>query len=498
MNKTNTHDSGRVSRVGVSFLFLLSFLVGCVFMYFAFPWATEALHDHDESHSEAHEHEHDHEHEHEHEQEHEHEELLGLSVQALANIGLYVEEEYTLELSAQDYVATTVFPGVVSYKPGRSLVDIPSPVDGVVTKIYAEEGDLLYPGAPLFEVQPTHKEIASCQLELLSLLQKSDVLESERQRLGNLEAGIAPKSQREIQLQIQENNASIEAQKQSLRFLGVPLKVIEETLIQNRELLTTLIVRTPTVTEDGRSLAINVGSSPAVENTPLSRDARVVPILEKLSVEKGQTVSLGSSLCAVSNLSTVTIEGRGFESDIGALNAAFGSQSPIKAKFRAPGAGTEVDTIEGLTIRSVSNRLDETSHTFSFFIELDNYLLEPESRGEGVYKPNWRFKPGQRCDLEAPTTTLSNVFVVPTSAVAQDGIESFVYEYAGEEDGMPLWRRRSVSIARQTTREIALRNDGSLSSGMRIAKSGAFQLYMAENSGEGKLQSSCSCGDHEH
>ncbi|MBQ5790175.1 MAG: hypothetical protein IIW01_07780, partial [Thermoguttaceae bacterium] len=59
---------------------------------------------------------------------------LALSELALANVGIAAGDAGTLVLQPSEYRKTFSFPGYVRYKPGRSLVGVPSPATGIVTK----------------------------------------------------------------------------------------------------------------------------------------------------------------------------------------------------------------------------------------------------------------------------------------------------------------------------------------------------------------------------
>lgn len=505
------------SSVRRSFItFIVAFLIGGTFTYFMFKTHSNLLlsQSHSES-PERHEgnaNDHDHqseEGEHEHEHEHEHDALV-LSPQALANIGLEPGEAGVIELKATDFKKRLSFPGFVRYRPGRSLIEVPSPASGVVTKIYAEEGEALCPGEPLFEIQLTHEELTSCQLELLSLLSKRDLLASEQERLSRIATGMEPKTQREIELQTQENEAAISAQKQALLFLGVSEQILEETIIQQRRLLTSLLVRVPELEKS--SVGIKLESSEVHQLNGEDHFQKVDHFqqLEKNLVEKGQTVSLGDALCIVSDLRELWIEGKAFESDEATVNSAYSRQSHVTAIFPKAIKDEQFETVSNLSIRSVSNRIDAASRTFSCFIDLKNYTLnnpkdihnnsESDELETKTKAPllNWRFKPGQRCEIELETETLSNVFVTPVGAVAQEGIESMLFEYIGEEDGNPIWHKRPVVVLYQNSHNVVVANDGSIKEGARVARKGAQQLYIALTNGSGKLQSSCPCGDHDH
>lgn len=502
-------------------VFLTAFLIGGVSVYFAMPLLPSTLggscnHEHVLEEDAGHNHEDagevcELEHIHTEEgDEREGIDVLALNLQALTNIGIEQGESGMITLAPSDFSKYFSFPGYVRYKPGHSLIDVPAPASGVVTRIYAEEGEALCPGEPLFEIQLTHEELASCQLELLSLLRKQDLLESENERLSRLAEGIEPRAQREVELQLKENASAMETQKQALRFLGVSEQALKDTVVKNRNLLTTLIVRVPQLDLNSSGVVLEFTDVHTIHSKDHFREIEHYLQLEKLFVEKGQTVSLGDSLGVVSDLRELWIEGKAFESDQGLINDAYSQRKKIRAVFNNALDFGAPDLVEDLSIRSVSNRLDSMSRTFACYIDLKNYVLNsPEDliderkleNNEATSKApllNWRFKPGQRCEIEIKTETLSDVFVVPVSAVAQDGNQSFLFEYVGNENEKPIWRKRPVVVAHRTSREVVVANNGSIKVGAKIAKRGAHQLYIALTSGGGQLQSACPCDDENH
>ena len=253
------------------------------------------------------------------------------------------------------------------------------------------------------------------------------------------------------------------------------------------------------------------------------------------------------------------IEGRAFESDEPLVNAALAEGRPVSAIF-VGAAGTDAprETVGPLAFRSVANQLDANARAFACYVELQNYLLDaaphncattgahshphpnpetgvphshphPEDDAEHVHshsendatptsvaeaaatdasaeaaetcddaapRLNWRFKPGQRCELAVETETLQNVFVVPVAATAQEASETFLFEYDGTSDGKRIWRKRPVRVLHQTASEVVVANDGSIKPGAKIANRGAYQLYVALTNGGGKLQAACDCGEH--
>ena len=475
---------------------------------------------------------------------------LALSELALANVGIAAGDAGTLVLQPSEYRKSFSFPGYVRYKPGRSLVGVPSPATGIVTKIYVEEGAALCPGQPLFELRLVGEELATAQLELTALLRKRDRLASEEKRLADLKEGIAPREQREIALEKAENEAAIAAQKDALRFFGLPEATIEEVVVAKRTLVTSLTVCVPTFSDDASSFdpASTVHFEPPTHEHFAEKPH--FHQLEKTLVEKGESVSIGAPLCVVSDLRELWIEGRAFESDEPLVNAAFAEGRPVSAIFvGAAGTDAPQETVGPLAFRSVANKFDANARAFACYVELENYLLDaaphncavsashshphpnPEtgvphshphseddashlhSHSENDAKPattaevaetcddaaprlNWRFKPGQRCELAVETETLQNVFVVPVAATAQEASETFLFEHVGNADGKRIWRKRPVRVLHQTASEVVVANDGSISPGAKIANRGAYQLYVALTNGGGKLQAACDCGEH--
>ena len=477
---------------------------------------------------------------------------LALSELALANIGIAAGDAGTLVLQPTEYRKTFSFPGYVRYKPGRSLVGVPSPATGIVTKIYVEEGAALCPGQPLFELRLVGEELAAAQLELTALLRKRDRLASEEKRLADLDAGIAPREQREIALEKAENEAAIATQKDALLFFGLPQETIEEVVVAKRTLVTSLTVCVPSFSDDASSF--DPESTVRFEPPTHEHFAEKPHFhqLEKTLVEKGESVSLGAPLCVVSDLRELWIEGRAFESDEPLVNAALAEGRPVSAIFvGASGASAPRETVGPLAFRSVANQLDANSRAFACYVELENYLLDaaphscatvgshdhphpnpetgvphahphPEDDASHAHshaeiaevaatvanaeetstcadaapRLNWRFKPGQRCELAVETEILENVFVVPVDATAQEASETFLFEQAGTSDGKRIWRKRPVRVLHQTASEVVVANDGSIPSGAKIANRGAYQLYVALTNGGGKLQAACACGNH--
>ncbi|MDO5580518.1 MAG: efflux RND transporter periplasmic adaptor subunit [Planctomycetia bacterium] len=445
-------------------------------------------HDHGEAEKSGHE---DHDHEAE---ERENADRLSLDDASLFNIGIKNESVLTLKL--QEYRKSFRMPGIVREIPGRSINNIAAAVSGIVTGVSVKQGDALCPGGPLLEIRLTHEEAIQCQTDLITLLQKQDVIRMETERLASLAEGIVPKRQRELLLEKVSNDAAIQAQKNLLKIHGFTEKMIEENIVGKREAVTRLIVRVPEINENG----IAVQTS---EQHSSNGEKEHYQILEKLLVNKGDSVRLGDILCQISDLRTLQIEGKVFAANESIVNDAFLKQSPAAAIFADAVKTDSYQTIEQLKIARVDSFINQETQTVSCWINLPNRKLtlsdgkanssNLSSCGEKTI--SWRFKPGQRCELAIGYETIKNCFVLPPEAIASDRSNAYLFELTGIREGKKVWTKKPVRILYRASDAVVVANDGTIRPGMKAASTGAEQLYTALGSGSGKLQSAC---EHDH
>ncbi|MDO5565334.1 MAG: efflux RND transporter periplasmic adaptor subunit, partial [Planctomycetia bacterium] len=419
---------------------------------------------------------------------------LSLDDASLFNIGIKKDGELTLKL--QQYQKSFRMPGVVREIPGRSINNIAATVSGIVTKVEAKQGDSLCPGAPLLEIQLTHEEAIQCQTELIALLQKQDVIRMEEERLGSLAEGIAPKQQRELLLKKISNDAAIQSQTNLLKIHGFTDSMIAETVIGKRQAITHLVVRVPEINEDGITAQTK-------EQHSGSDKKEHYQILEKLLVNKGDSVRMGDILCQISDLRTLQVEGIVFASNESIVNDAFLNQSPVTAIFADAVKADTRQRIEDLKIARIDSFISQETQTVSCWINLRNskLALTDEKVSPSVVSPchdktiSWRFKPGQRCELAIGYETIKDCFVLPPEAVATDRSNAFVFDLTEIHEGKKVWTKKPVRVLYRASDAVVIANDETIRPGMKIAKTGAEQLYIALGSGSGKLQSAC---DHDH
>lgn len=437
--------------------------------------------------------------EHEHD-EHEHNGEIALDDAALANLGIDADGILTLEPAT--FHQSYTIPGTVVPIPAKTLIRLTAPVSGTIAALEAQPGETLCPGEPVLEIALTHADAIDCQSKLLELLEARDILELEEKRLQPLDPGVAPQAQRELNHRKIANDAQIKIQRDLLNIHGITDAMIDETVIAKRETITRITIRVPEV--DASSVTRLHENAHADDSR--HDDGAHYLVLERLPVERGFSVEVGDTLCEISDLRALEIEGVTFASDESALNRALLDQSPVTAVFADPVNVGRRQVVSGLKLDRIDNRIDSAAQSLGCRVKLPNYRLETPPAPDGAipaFEPggkesiHWRFKPGQRCDLEVSSGALENVFVLPPEAVAFEPARAVVFEYLGECEGKKEWRPVSVHVVDRSRRAVAVApDDEHLPAGTKIARTGAARLLVASGAG-GKLQSACG-HDHSH
>ncbi|MGE3410155.1 MAG: efflux RND transporter periplasmic adaptor subunit [Pirellulales bacterium] len=375
---------------------------------------------------------------------------LQLSQQARDSIGLREGE-----VALSTFQRTITVPGTVAERPGWSKFDIIAPMTGFVVKILHTEGEAVAPGQPLFELRLTHEDLVQSQADLLKTAEELDVVKKEIARLEAITQGvIAPKTILERKYELQKLGAVSHAQRQSLLLHGLTESQVDD-IVKNRKLLSTLVVR-----------------APGQEGTmPLSSE-NVILQLQELKVERGQHVQLGDSLAMLADHAELLIEGEAFEQDSPQVTQAVERGAPVSAvlEFKTESAGQ----VEGLHIAYVANRMDAESRTLHFYVTLPNKIVRDTRTANGRRFVEWRFKPGQRMQLQVPVEEWADRIVLPADAVAQDGVENYVFRSNGDH-----FDRQAVRVEYRDPHSVVVANDGSLFPGEAIALSAAQQLQLA-------------------
>lgn len=376
---------------------------------------------------------------------------IELSAQARRNIGLVMRE-----VALGSFTRTISVPGIVVERPGRSTIQVTTPMTGIVTRIYVGEGESIEPGQQLFDLRLTHEEIVQAQADLLRTAEELDVVAREIKRLETVTAGgaLPGKALLERQYEQQKLEAVNRSQQQALLLHGLSKNQVED-ILKNRSLLQNVVISAPTATMD----KLSSGSDKLFQ-------------AQTLKVAPGQHVNAGDSLATLIDYEILFIQGGAFEHDAKAIRRA--AQKGWKATALSDTDGNDVERIEGLDFLYLSSKVDSETRTLDFYVTLPN-KLETNSNASGESKfLDWQYRPGQRMQLLIPVETWTDRIVVPVGAIAQDGVETYVFSANGDH-----FDRRPVHVEYRDDQSAVIANDGAVFPGDIIAMNGAQQLQLA-------------------
>lgn len=396
---------------------------------------------------------------------------LELSKQAIRNLGL--SEETIRPIKLETFRRSITVPAVVVERPGRSRVQVATPMTGVVTHVHAVQGEAVEPGSLLFQIRLTRADLVNSQTDFLRTLGELDVEEREVARLQQVtnSGAIAGKVLLERQYARDKLNANLGAQRESLRLHGLSGKQVDQ-IERDRRLLRELQIFAPSVDSHGEEelrLAQRVISAGYVKG---EQPKHIGPlILQNLAVHKGQSINAGETLCILTDYEELFIEGLAFEQDLRELRKA--SQRGWKADAILEESGADKRVIKGLEFAYLANQVDTQSRTMKFYVHLPNEVAK-DLRADGDRYVEWRYVPGQRMELRVPVEEIPEQIVVPVDAVASEGAETFVFQQnGGHFDRVP------VHVKYRDQYSAVIDTDGSLFPGDVIAMRGAHQMQMA-------------------
>ncbi len=383
---------------------------------------------------------------------------IQLADQARRNIGLR-----TGEVTVGEFVRTVTVPGIVGERPGRTVIRVAAPLTGVVTDVFAQPGQAVKPGDPLFILRMNREEIVQAQIAYLQTLEAIAVETAEIERLAEAvgKGAVARNVSLEHEYERQKLEARARAEREALLLLGLSGEQAD-AIARDRRLLQEFRVVAPTPhneTADEHARGAD-GGTQASPSVPL--------VFDELAVRKGDAVSAGAQLCTLADMSVLFLEGRVFERDAPALTRAAENGWTVSA---APEEGG--DAVTGLEISHVENRVDAATRTIVFHAFLPNAVLHETVHGERRF-PTWRFKPGQRMRVRLPVEKWEDRIVLPAEAVAEEGPDSFAFVENG-----PRFDRRPVHVEYRDGEQVVVANDGTLFPGDVVALNGAHQLLMA-------------------
>ncbi|NQV23248.1 MAG: efflux RND transporter periplasmic adaptor subunit [Rhodopirellula sp.] len=402
---------------------------------------------------------------------------LELSEQALGNLGL--TSDYIQPVKLTTYRRSITVPAVITERPGRTRLQVATPMTGVIRHVHAVAGEAVKPGTLLFEIRLTHEDLVLAQTSFLQTLGELDVERREIVRLTEAtKTGAIPRVKLlEREYASEKLEALLSAQQEALRLHGLSTEQVEQ-IAATRRLLRELQVFAPSPDEHSenelklaRRQVQPVVFQPAAKLPNPAGDAAPL-VISELRVHKGQSVDAGETLCTLSDYSKLNVEGLAFEQDAGSIAAAAQRQWTVRAVFEEP--NNQRQTLDDLPIIRLSNEIDTVSRTLHFYVALPNWIESKTESEDGRYFVGWRYRPGQRLQLEVPIEEWPNEIVLPVESVTKEGAEFYAFQQNGDH-----FDRVAVHVKYRDQSTVVIANDGTLFPGDVVAWRCAHQMQMA-------------------
>jgi hypothetical protein len=310
------------------------------------------------------------------------------------------------------------------------------------------------------------------------VLGQQEVENRELARLEKVAAGaVAGRVLLEREYERDKLNALLNAQREALRLHGLSEEQVE-WIVKERKLLRETPVIAPLLHAD---VSVHHDAEPAPTPREIAPGGGAAPeephahqrrfVVEELAVQPGQAVEAGQKLAVLADFEDLLIEGRAFEQEADELVRAAEENRRVTAVPETTRGGKP---IEGLELIHVANQIDLQSRALHFFVALPNEIVREATQEDGRRFITWKYKPGQRMQLRVPVQTWEKGIVLPVDAVADEGVESYVFVQNGDH-----FDRRPVHVLRRDRHEVVLANDGSIFPGETVALTAAHQLQMA-------------------
>ena len=394
---------------------------------------------------------------HEHEEEHSHGDAghdeansIELSANGLKNIGFE-----PFEVRTSDFEKKLSLPAIVAERPGRSRIYITASITGIVTEIFAVEGQAVEANSPLFELRITNEAMVSAQRNFLLTAESINVVNRELARLESMPEGVvAGRRILEQKYEKQKLEASLLAEQQALVVHGLSEEQVEN-ILQTRQLLRTITIHSPS----------HVHKEDGCEGEHLFH-------VQQLPVSQGQQVETGQELAVLADHCELFVEGRAFEDDASRLRKAAQAGWHVQGTLLVGEKKKEV--VDGLKLLYLADHIDPESRAFRFYLRLPNEIVLDQESAPGRRFIEWRFKPGQRMELRVPLERWEKQLVLPVEAIVDEGAEAYVYRQNGDH-----FDRVSVLVEHRDRDAIVVANNGSLYPGDMIAGRGAYQMHLA-------------------
>lgn len=413
-----------------------------------------------------------------------------ISETAQENLGLIVRRA-----ALGSYLSTYDIPATIKSMPGGAAIRLSSRFEGLIRRVFVNEGMSVAAGDALFEIELTGEKLSRLQSDLLLAVRRNENLTEEINRLAPLvqQGGLANKRSLELRYEQKQLLAEMETRRQELLLMGFSEEQVQSVL-RDKQLIRKVTVRVP-----DELLPPQINLDPET----LRQSSRTF-VLENLAAQVGSMVVVGGDLCNLAFHEILVVEGHAFEKDLRILRELWKTGLGVTVSL---GATTDPTEIKDCPLAFVGNHARDESNTYPFYVYLLNEMESQPTSGGPQYL-TWKWKPGQLGHIELPRKKYDNLIILPSAAVAEDGISRFVFEWkgrvehdhdhgdehdhamSGDESGhdhehadefVPI----EVDVVFLNNEVAILDPAGKLKVGTRIAFNNASQLLFAMQSGSG-------------
>lgn len=389
-----------------------------------------------------------------------------MTEQACSNLGLC-----TGEVKLQSYWKKIQTTGIIADRPGFTDRGVTSPVDSVVAKVHALEGETVRPGDKLFTLRIVSEYLQQAQSDYFKAINEIKLLNTEIVRIRKLtNSGVIPEKRLIILNQeVSRQELQVNAHRQELLSRGFVDKQLEK--IAAGDFIKTIEVFAPHVAKSElqvpNSKITQIGFDTDARSSSTKRDTFLE--VQELKVQLGQQIKAGELLTVLANHHYLYINGHAFKKEAANIARAAEENWDVEVEFLEDAAANWPAIGQSLRIRHLSNTIDPQSRTFEFCIPLNNQSRSYQRDGDTFVV--WRFRPGQRVRIHVPVAKMTDVIVVPSEAVINDGPDSYVFQQNGD-----YYERIPVHVLHRDRLKTVIANDGSVLPGFFLAQNSAASL----------------------
>jgi biotin carboxyl carrier protein len=363
------------------------------------------------------------------------------------------QAQQNLKLTAKSLKVGTFWksitlPGSVVDRPGVSDRKVVAPAVGTIGEIRRFPGNVVRPGDVLFVLKLSSNSVHDTQESLFKTNQEIKMQHAHRERLG-LAGGVVERARIiAVENEIKRLEATAKADQEQLRRWGLSPSDVDG--IADGQFVSDIEIKArPWVSKEKDA------SSMPSEQTAETEQSSETFDMQDLTVDIGQQVEAGQTLCQLSNHQRLAIEGQAFRDEIPQIEQCIKSGWPVEIDFQENAANDWPAVQQTFLIHYVANTIDPQTRTFPFLLSLENQ--SQTVNGKHGQQRLWRYRPGQKVWLLVRVEQVDNVFVLPRDAVASEGAEAFVFT-----QNVNTFERKAVRIVHQDRERTVIANDGFL------------------------------------